>query len=268
MKKLKITNYIDNFFLYIIMFFISFIWIRYFVEDLIITILSSIVISYIFYKLINFANRHRYDKKSLSIKTKKHIDDCAIHLLFNSTKKNIEFFDSILKNSYNTVTKDNMIFSNTKGVICFVPFFETTHLDINNLAKIYKQSKIHNVNVLHIFCIEYDKNLISFVESIKDINIKLYDKSMTYINLFQKYKVFPKSTLCIDTSKKYTFKLLLNIAFAPNKAKSYLFCSLIFLICSLFIRYNLYYLIMSSLLLIFCFICIFNKSKIQNNDGL
>ena len=76
------------------------------------------------------------------------------------------------------------------------------------------------------------------------------------------------SKVLYEEKNKYTFKELLNIAFNKNKTKSYVVTGLIFLISSIFLRYNIYYIVFTTLMFVFALFSYFNKpfnKKINEN---
>ena len=63
-----------------------------------------------------------------------------------------------------------------------------------------------------------------------------------------------------DIKEKFKFIHLKNIAFTKNNAKHYLISGFIIFITSFFIKYNIYYLVFTTLLFIFSGICYFKPS--------
>ena len=104
MKKLKLYYIFDTFFRLLIFFLILFVWIRYSIR----TLWLSLVISAIATLLLDFCLKLLKDKKKKKNKfisdQKEKIEKCINSLVFDDDKNVIEFFYK-LANSKHTATK-------------------------------------------------------------------------------------------------------------------------------------------------------------------
>ena len=105
-------------------------------------------------------------------------------------------------------------------------------------------------------CYEYDKNLLAFIKNFNQ-HIILIDRFECY-SLYKEYEFFPEITEIYKKEAKPTFKDLLSIAFNRSRTKGYLFSAIILFITSFFVKINLYYCIISSILLLFALISYIN----------
>ncbi len=260
MKLYKITNFVDKTFLTISCILINFVWLRYFVIDNVACLVASSVVGVFISKFIIYLSDKKHQKKLITNKTLQDINDCALSLSIMTKQESIEFFNNILSTTHQTCIKDDLIYTSTNNqVIAFLPYYHHNLLTNQDMLDILKQVKQKKLDKLIILCNEIDKNALLFAQSITNIKIIVYDKAAVYFEILKKYNVYPQKYITTQTNKKYTFKLLLVVAFNRKKAKNYLLCGLIFFVCSLFIRYSLYYIIMASLLFVFAIFSYFNK---------
>lgn len=268
MRKFRFTNVIDNVFLVFMIFFVAFVWIKYFVYDFWACFFISLSIAIVIYKLINVVLKKRQYKKEVTLKQKKEIENFCTQLLFSTSKKNLELFYRIFATIKPTVIKDNLLIWNDslqKYKTVIVPYFDSKVVGIDEFMDIYKKVSIIKPSKLIVLCVDIDKNVATFYPSISNMEVIFYDKNNIYFDLFEKTKIYPQKAIDTVTSKKYTFKLICLAAFNKKKTKGYLMCGLIFFVCSFFIRYSLYYVIMSSVMFVFAIISFFNKWQNKSN---
>ena len=260
MKTYRVTNFVDKSFLIISITLISFLWLRYFILDNTNCLITSIIVGVVLGKIIiNIANKRKH-KKLISKQTQNEISTHTLNLSLMTKEECIDFFKTILEKTQPICVKDNMIYlvQNSKTTI-FVPCFDTPILTQQSIINILRKVKDKYISKLIILCQDIDQNSLMFAKSITNYEITIYDKAAVYFELLKKYQTYPKNYLTIQTKKKYTFKILLSVAFNRKKAKNYLFCGLIFFVCSWFVMYNWYYIVMASTTLIFAIFSYFNK---------
>ena len=95
----------------------------------------------------------------------------------------------------------------------------------------------------------------------ENFDIEILTKSETFYAYIQRYAIYPEILVAQKTSKKESFFNIIKFCFKKEKAKSYVFSGIVLLILSFFFRYNLYYVIVSSLLFLCSIICFFQKQK-------
>lgn len=175
----------------------------------------------------------------------------------------IKFFDNFEikkhKNFFVLCDKDN------KKFIVFQKFClnELTDADIVEYIKTSEKENIKNV---YIFCAYFNKNCSGFCKNIKEFKVKIVDFNNFYASFIKKQNIKPDFKEKYEEKTKYSFSELLGMAFNKNKTKQYFFTGLIFLIGSIFLRYNIYYLIFTSIMFIFCLFSYFNKIYNKKTD--
>jgi len=132
------------------------------------------------------------------------------------------------------------------------------------LASIVKKE---NPSKVIIVCGEISPDTINFANNF-DMQILLLDKYSSYKALYKEFDFFPEISFEYKKDKARTFKEIIKFAFSKDKAKGYLLSAFVLLLSSFFVRINLYYCIVSSILLVFALICYSTKSDEMPNEVL
>ncbi len=259
MKKLYFGKIIDNWFLFVILTFIFFVWLRYFVYNLLTCLLLSILLGYGSYKIITILLTKRNNKQQLTKQKAIQIQTTKNNLLFATWQDNIAFFESIIKKHINCIVQDrSILLEKDNSALSIYPYFDQETLNKTALLAIYKQQK-NMPSKLIILCCDVDKETSLLASTIATTKISILTIEEVFLKLLEPTNSTPPQKVIFEKQKRYTLKALFDIAFCKQKTKGYLICGLIFFICSWFVRYSLYYVIMSSLLFCFAIFSYFNK---------
>lgn len=116
-----------------------------------------------------------------------------------------------------------------------------------------------------ILCVnELDDNIKEIANKLP-VKFIILNKYETYEKLMKKYNVFPSEIFNFNEKTNLKFKNFLEISLNKKRASGYIFASIVLLISSFFVKVTIYYLIMSSILLllsIFSFINPFYNKKL------
>ena len=252
-----ISLILQSFLRILLIFCLTFIWVRYFIRQLWLAVLISGIITLILDIFIRLITRRKYSKNSMKIKEKEEAENMFLSLVTSTNYINF-FFSIAKKENSNSVKKKNYILiENTTNKTLFYPFMSANDLTKDDIAKIIITANKEKVNKIVITCGEINKEAYSFSKSI-NIPIILLDKFLTYNNLYKYYDIYPEITMSYQKSKKLAFKEMLAFSFNKSRTKGYFLSAIVLLISTLFIRMNVYYCIMASLLIIFALISFFN----------
>lgn len=274
MEKGYFSFFCDFIFYAFLIFSISFIWLRYFIHNditlyllaFLITISLSLILALIFRKKVN--------KFKLTKKEKKLKQNYLNYLLFLDNKETTnlvkQFYkDRVIKScsNYLIVAKENLnlvkdkrkYIKNSEKIIIFYDF-SINNLSKNSVISFVKKSINLNIKSIEILSINFDKECFSFAKKIKGFTINLIDFDKLYSEKLKNYEINVSEKLVYEEKNKYTFKELLQIAFNKKKTKTYSLTGLIFLFGAIFFRYNIYYLVFTSIMFIFALISYFNKA--------
>lgn len=253
MKKTILSKIIDNLFLVLIVFLTAFLWVRYHEHNTLLILLYSSVITItfclIFYLIVKFKNK----KKSLTAKHAKQIELLAQKLIFATQSEVIKIFEQSLKKRDISYTKTTKYLAFDQNLI--VPIFYKTKVDENSLLEVLLSLKTKKISA-KLVCIcacDFDSTAKNLANQFTDYNILLYDKKQTYTVFFKpvQYEVESVVIKRQKTPFKQKIKVLINVAFNKKRFKGYILSAIVLLIASYFMRYSLYYLISSSILVLF-----------------
>lgn len=261
MKKFNFI--LQEFLKILLLFLISFVWTRYFLKKLWLTILVSSIIVVFSYGIMTITNKKKKTKTKLKQKEMENAENSFLSLACQGKTKSIDFFANLANKKHQNIKKNKsyvVIYhekENVKTVLCFDSSFDG--LNITKFMEIYTKIKQENATKIVICCKEVsDKNLQTFLSNF-DEKILILNQYDTYEKLYKYYDFYPKITNTYKSDKKLLFKDCLSYSFNKKRTKSYLFSALILIFCSLFVRASLYYCIVSSVLIICAIISQFNK---------
>lgn len=260
MQKSYFSFIFDFLFICLLLFFITFIWVRSIIHNTIFIWLYSILISVVLSIFIFTIFRKKIDNYKLNkeeIKTKNNI----LNQLFFCQKNEINhFLIKFFKDKKIEKHVDFFCFKNENNdkYIIFNSF-TFNELNKNDLLNYIKKAEKQKCEKIYIFCSQYNKECEVFIKNLKLMKIKLINFDNFYVNYIKKQNIYPNFTTKYEEKSRYKFKELLSIAFNKNKTKRYLITGLIFLIGSIFLRYNIYYLVFTSIMFIFAMFSYFNN---------
>lgn len=265
MKKIKdflsnisLSKIIDFLFFNFVLFLFLFAWLRFVTKRLWVTILVVGVVMLLI-NLIRLIPK-KEGKKSLLQKEKKKIEDITLSLLILNKNEQLKLFCDYLKDFLPQITKEKFLKLESNSKVLSLNFSSRFLSQEDALKSIYlaKKSHIFDLIILCINCNEKDK---LFYENLKDIDVKVYTIDKIYSEIFVKLQKFPQKTFEVKSPKKLKFKEFLRVSLDRKKAKKYFLSGLIVFFCSLITRYNIFYIVTSSLLFFMSLMCLTNKEK-------
>jgi len=258
MEKSKLGHLIDFLFKAVLIFFISFIWLRLYIHNNTLILILSILITFFLSFLISFFLRKKINKLNLTKKELKEKKEYLNQLNFSNTEAINKFLLSFYKAEKTTKLKEYFIIEKEEKIIVFNNF-SFNNCDVNFLINCVKISNLKNINKIIIFANNFENTCLDFVKNLKNFKLKLIDFDNFYVNYMKKEDIYPVITIKYEENHRYTLKELLNIAFNKKKTKGYVITGFIFLISSIFLRYNIYYIIFTTIMFIFALFSYFNK---------
>jgi len=239
-----------------LVFSFCFIWTRFLINSIWTSITLSVGITIMFEIIHRIIQTKSKTRENLKIKEKEDADNMFLSLLTDN--KYMTFYEDMLKSRHqNILTKKSFIIilkNNTKTIL--FPYLKLETLKPNNLLEIIRLVSSSKPNKITILCYDYDKETMAFLKNFKE-DIILLDRYETY-SLYKEYEFFPTITQEYKKEGKLSIKDLLCFAFNRSRTKGYLISAFILFITSFFVRINIYYCIISSLLLLFALISYIN----------
>ena len=269
MKKFKFLKTFDALFRIFIIFLACFVWCRYFIENLWISLVVTVIITLFIDFGLNFIKSKKQKKKNIFEEENTKIQQYINTFIFSEPSYNVDFFYDLAKTKHQAQKKSEYIeIINSSKKIILYPCFLYRDLNTDDLVHIYNKKKKDTPQRLIICTNTLDNNAEKLAEKLP-IEIYILDGNQTYEKLLNKYNHFPCQTK-LKNENKVKFKDLLSYALNKKRTKGYLIASVILLISSVFVSFKIYYLIMSSLLLILALVSFSNPkyNKIKNIELL
>lgn len=240
-------------FKYILLFLVSFLWLKTYFNNKI-TVIISIMIALTIGQLIYLVLRKRKNIIALNIKEQKHLQEISLKFRLVDEKTILNFYYTILSTSLPVFKEKNYL---TWEDSIFIPIYYKSEIDSNIISDIFKKHK--NYKTIIIAGISFSPDAQELAKTLSPI-IHCLDENQTY-SLFKKYNSFPNFQVSLNNQKRNKLSIIKESIFLKQNFKHYFLSGIIVLISSFFIRYNIYYLIMSTILFVFSAICIFKPSK-------
>lgn len=257
MKKLFIFKTLDSFFRLFLIFLIVFVWIRYFVDSFWLSVLFSLLATFLVDMLYMFFKSKKQNKINIKKEEQDAINNYTNTFIYSDQKYNVDFFYKLCAKNYNAIKKSKyIIISHPQTNVVLYPIFLYRDLSIDDVIACYNNVRHEKPKRIVICTNKYNSDLEKFVNSL-NVEVIILDKEQTYYSLLKKYDIYPKITK-IENSQKITFKQFVRLALNKKRAKAYFISALFLLFSSFFVPYKIYYLIFSTILLILCFLCLFS----------
>ena len=254
----KILFLLQIFFKFTLIFLLSFVWLRFFIKTLWLCVVLSCAISIFANFILFLILKKNKSYQSLKISEKEKAEDMFFSLSLDENY--LDFFKNLVNSRHKNIeVKDKFItvlHQNGSKVILF-PHNQMEIISSCDLLQIINKTKKENGDKLVILCYDYDKSVISFSKNF-DFEIVILNRFESYLKLYKEYDYYPEITIKYKKEAKTTFKELLAYSFNKSRTKGYVFASIILLLTSFFVKLNLYYCIISSILLLFALISYFN----------
>jgi len=254
MKKISLILVLDYVFKFILLFCLNIIWTLYFFSSGIIALILAIIFSAFEVCLINLFFYKKNKFKAPKLQEKQHIEDVTKSLIFMSEKNILSFFNKLFSQTHQSKIKNNCILLGEESPIVISLFFKVNKLSADDLISIYNNANNLKPKRILVLCNCYDSSIMQILNNFKT-QIIILDKIKTYYNFLKPNNFYPEVNENKKTKKKTSFIQIAQIAFSKKKTKSYLLSAIFILFSSLFVSYQIYYLIFASILFIFAILC-------------
>lgn len=270
-KKINVFMLLNTLSRLFLEFLIALVWMRYFVKDFTIAIISTVLVVILFECVLFLFKKSKQKKSGDKKQIQKKIDDIAMTFLFSDDSQNLNFFHKLASLKHKATKKSKyVVVENTNKKVVLIPFFTYQNFSCDNLLFCINTTKKENPQKLVITTNGVEQDVFALAKHFEDFEIVVLDKSDTFFKLLKFYDCYPEINTKIKPTTKPTHQDLLACAFNKKRSKGYFLASCILLISSFVVRKNLYYIISSSLLLILALVSHFNPrfNKFSPNNVL
>ena len=264
----KLSRIFDYVFARVLAMLIIFIWMKYYIDDLTLSIIYTSVIMVCLIVIFDVVFAKKL-KRTNSETDKNRKEQIFNQLCLNSNSANLDFFNKMLSTRHAVRTEKTCLIIE-KGEEKLPVFFKfaTIKLAPNNIVDIIKDGKDFGAKKILVLCNGANTLAYSFAASIEGIEIIIYDDKKVY-ELMKKYDIYPEINIKIAKyAKKYKLKELAAIALSKKRVKGYFFSSLLLLFSSFFVAYALYYRIAATVLMLMALVALKEFDFIKEKENL
>ena len=220
----------------------------------ILAFIITCIINYGFYLLLRRKNK----KKRLTKEQQEHLRKVTLQLKFLTKSKSLNLFKTAFIKLYpdaqtiKLTTKKVNIITDDKN-INFFPMFsqEITIADVINCLKYTNKD-----SMCYIASENFSPAVVAFALTLEK-PVKLLDARVVLEKLLAPTETYPDITVELKTKKRLTWEYIKTATFARTKIKTYIILGLIILATSFIVRFNIYYIIIATLLFSFALISLF-----------
>ena len=257
---------ISKIFRLFIIFLISLIWCRYFIKNFTISIILTILLTILIDIILTFIFYTKNKKINLKNSEINKAQNYCNKFIFSEKSYTINFFYNLFAKKFKTTkTTKYIIIENNNSKCVIYPIFKLEDLSTEDLVNAYNTTKKHNPQKL-ILCVNKANSNVINIANMLDVKTIILDKFQTYQSIYKEFDTYPEEYLI--KTEKTTIKSLLEYGLNKKRTKGYLLASLILLFSSMIVKYNLYYLIVSSILLVLALFSFINpkyNKKLKEN---
>lgn len=249
-----IYKFFNIFFRICLIFLICLVWFRYFVDNfwlsILYTSLTTIILEVGLHYFIVKKDEREFLKKEELLMAEK----IAISFCFNS-KKSVDYFFKLARQKHSAIKRskyiliENKVDGDTNQVVLY-PFYKMNKFMPQDLIDVLGSLKRVEFCKIVLCVNESSKEVLSLANQMSDKKIVILDKYETFHKLIKPYNFYPEELVELKKNKKHKFQELVAYSLNKKRSKGYFFASIILLFSSFIFRMNLYYVIMSSLLLL------------------
>lgn len=244
MKKTRLSKIFDFLFGTSFVFLMCFVWVRFFLHNFALTILLSAIISFCVCGLYYFLTKQKTEKQQLSETELEKAHNISMHFLFSTKKEIISELEKLLSKKYDVTAKsDHLIVNDTM----LKPIYTSETISDKDVLESFSKIKNTNLKKLIICCENASPVAMKISSLIKEKEIVVLDEYLAYKNIFLPLGFNPPKVEIEEKKKDKKIDVFLQNAFNKKHTKNYLLVAVFLLFGSFLLRYNLYYIIFSSI---------------------
>lgn len=242
-----------------LIFLICLVWFRYFVPNFTLSILYTVLATIIIEIGLHFLLKNRKEKEFMKAKDTTLAEKIAVSFAFNQEQA-LNFYHTLAKSKHKVTKRSKYLIvehkqtdkTNTQqpSKTILFPAYSLSVFMPQDLVEILSKLKKIQFTKLVVCTKEVSRETITLANQIEGLTVLILDKFDSYNKLMKTYNIFPENLTELKTTTKMKIKEMVAFSLNKKRSKGYFFASIILLFSSFIFRMNLYYVIMSSILLL------------------
>ena len=251
----KSIKFLNDAFLFACILCLFFVWIQYFWRNFWQTLLLAVPLTALAFWAIKLVIGKKNEHKEQTAADEKKTVEASQQFLLAPKKDVLEFFKQVLSNQYGEIkeTTKGLSFTKDNEKYLFVPLYSTLKLIDRDILPLLQNKGCKIITACKTYSDEAEDLAQVFSK-----RIELWDEKKVYSKLLKPTETYPQLVKIEQTKVKRDYR---KIIFARQKAKPYFFSGLVILFASFFVRFNIYYVIISSLLFFTSMYCLLYKKR-------
>ena len=257
------NSVISHIFRVLLLFLLVFIWVRFYQRSLGLAVLYSAIICIILDLLFTAILQKREKESILKSDEIKLAESFGNHFAYNDSGVALGFFYKLLSKQFAVQKKSKYLWwENEDTLTVFYPLFQFDSTKIRDLFKIFNSIKLsRRPDKIIVSTCYVDAETRAFALR-SPVNFVLLDQYETYEKLMKPENLYPDAKVEVKHKKVGGWQAILEYALSRKRTKAWVMSSLLLIFSSFFVRVSIYYLIISSILLI---LAIFSYTNIRFN---
>lgn len=253
-KNFSLSRTIDWLFFNLCLFLLLFAWIRFATKSFGWATTLSLSILFVINLLI-----YLFRSKKPSNISQKELEKQSKEFFLNYSALSQKEKNLLAGNSFGKKVKTNLYLQDNKLTLIAL---EQKTLDISHTLSCAKFALDNDAKKLIVLCNYCPKEDLKMLQSIQNVSVCVVSGTTAY-QYFCSHATPPQKVLTCSNVNKIRFRDLANEAIKKSKAKRYFLSGLLIFFCSLVVRYNIYYVFVSSLLFFLSLLCLTKKGSPQ-----
>ncbi len=258
----QLSKFLNKIFKYTTLFALAFVWTNYYFTPLWVAVLLAGLFSIFCGLIMAYYSSKKQNLINLKKSEKKQASDSSFQFIFASNETVNNFFISLLKNTYEVDTKaGNIIIKQDNKTALFIPCYTSTTVSCKEVIDAYILAKQLSQTSVVIACKSLQEDCLQIAQSVKDATFTFLDETEVFKLFLQPYNTYPNFNIELKQVEKLKYSELKKYAFNKTKTKGYFLSGVMLMFASFFTRYNLYYVIVASLLFLSALYCMLSGNR-------
>ena len=247
MKSFRINRFIDFMFFAFSIFLIVFAYARYLRCSLFIAWAVASILCILLCVMRQLFLKKKSGKETNYKIHKEKVEQCIFVLITNSHEDNLSLFQNMLLTQNNDVLilNSNLIKFNDSAIYLG---FDTEKLNSIDAFRAIKTAYDKGAKDIKLLCPSCQINDKIKLERIENIKVQILEKEQIYTDYFDGNDNLLHTNISFRKQNGIKLKELKEMSLSREKSKKYFLYGLLIFFCSLIVRYNFYYVFMSSIL--------------------
>ena len=144
--------------------------------------------------------------------------------------------------------------------------YDVKKITQDNIIACLKSVKKYNLTKIVILCNSYEANVVNLINSY-NVKTLILNSTQTYNEILVKYNTYPEFNSNLKLTEKITLSFILKNAISKKKFKTYFLGGLFLLLASIFVVYNVYYIIFSSIMFLLSILSLFSDKIYKKSSN-